>query len=73
MGNGKKRTDTKDIREIEWDLIADWMWEVRERGEKDNFEVSSYVTGHYTLKRFVNSEHQKRSNLVENNELHFGQ
>lgn len=41
-------------RENEQDLIADWMWEVRERGEKDNFEVSGCVTGHYTLKLLIN-------------------
>lgn len=41
-------------RENEQDLTADWMWEVRERGEKDNFEVSGCVTGHYTLKLLIN-------------------
>lgn len=40
-------------RQTEQDLMADWMWEVKGKGGKNNVEVSDFVTGHYILELFI--------------------
>lgn len=56
MGNGKREQRPKTFRRSnEQDLTADRMWDMRERGEEDNFEVSGCVTGHYTLGLIINT------------------